>query len=175
MESRRLPVNFALACYRHFIRDQILRSRLFLTCIISASAVAACTFWGGSSWDEVARATAPGGLIDAVLIERNGGATTSFGYEVFVVPSGSAVQRDTPGAVASLYGAVRNDNAYGVNLRWQAPGVLAIEYRDAHRAGLNDSVVTVAGQRVRVALRPGVSDPTAPSGGMLWNRQGRSH
>ena len=172
--GRRPLLNSALAGYRHFIRDQSLRSWLYLACcILSAGALAACTVWGGSSWDEVARATAPGRLVDAVLIERNGGATTSFGYEVFVVPSGGAVERDAPGAVASLYGSVRNDHAYGVNLRWLAPGALALEYRDAHRAAVNDSLVTVAGQPVRVALRPGVSDPTAPSGGMLWNRKGR--
>lgn len=150
-----------------------MRLRLYLACLLSAGTLAACTLWGGWSWDEVARATAPGGLVDAVLIERNGGATTSFGYEVFVVPAGRAVERDATGAVASLYGAVRNDHAYGVNLRWLAPGALALEYRDARRAGINDSLVTVAGQPVRVVLQPGVSDPAAPGGGMLWNRKGR--
>jgi hypothetical protein len=37
------------------------------------------------SRDEVARVASPDGRVEAVLIETNGGATTSFGYEVHVV------------------------------------------------------------------------------------------
>ncbi|MBL8397465.1 MAG: hypothetical protein JNL84_04855 [Candidatus Accumulibacter sp.] len=37
---------------------------------------------GEPSKDEVARVVSPSGNIDAVLFETNGGATTSFGYEV---------------------------------------------------------------------------------------------
>jgi hypothetical protein len=35
---------------------------------------------GEPSKDEVARNTSPTGKVDAVLLETNGGATTSFGY-----------------------------------------------------------------------------------------------
>lgn len=45
------------------------------------------------SFDEVSRVTSPSGKVDAVLVERNGGATTSFSYEVFVVPKAKSVAR----------------------------------------------------------------------------------
>ena len=51
--------------------------------IWSASAVLS---FACSSGDEVARVPAPSAQVDAVLLEWNGGATTSFGYEVFIVP-----------------------------------------------------------------------------------------
>jgi len=40
---------------------------------------------GEPSKDEVARDTSPTGKVDALLLETNGGATTSFGYEVYIV------------------------------------------------------------------------------------------
>src|SRR6267142_6719220 len=64
------------------------------------------------SFDEVARVPHPNANVDAVLVETNGGATTSFGYEVFIFPRGQKPKRSDH-AVASLYGAGRNDHAYG--------------------------------------------------------------
>jgi hypothetical protein len=52
-----------------------------------------CTF------DEVARATNPSGKVDAVLVERNGGATTSFGYNIYVGDSASR-NLNTPARLA---------------------------------------------------------------------------
>ena len=121
------------------------------------------------SWDEVARVQSPDAARDAVLIERNGGATTSFGYEVFVVPRDHAVKKGATGALASLYAATRNAQAYGVNLRWQARDTLAVEYLSARDAVVHDSALTRRRDAVRVVLRPGVRDPDAPSGGMRYN------
>jgi hypothetical protein len=47
--------------------------------------ITACLLMGASR-DEVARASSSAGDLDAVLVETNGGATTSFGYFVYVVP-----------------------------------------------------------------------------------------
>jgi hypothetical protein len=33
------------------------------------------------------------------------------------------------------------------------------------------AVAEVTGERVKIVLRDGISDPTAPAGGMLYNRQ----
>ena len=44
--------------------------------------------FGEWSFDEVARVLHPQANVDAVLVETNGGATTSFGYEVFVLSRG---------------------------------------------------------------------------------------
>ncbi len=132
-----------------------------------------CLDLGEPSWDEVARAPAPSNAIDAVLIETNGGATTSFGYIVYVVPRGQPPDVRATQPVARFYGAWRSDSAYGVSLTWQDSTHLSLDYLEARDAELQDSLVTVAGRVIRVSLRAGISDSTAPSGGMLWNKQGR--
>jgi len=67
------------------------------------------------SRDQVSRVASPSGDFVATVIEINGGATTSFGCEVRIARKGFNFEGTE---VASLYGAVRNDRAYGVNLRW---------------------------------------------------------
>ena len=148
--------------------DRALKRSAATTAVVGLSLVLTGCF--GSS-DEVARVTSPSGNIDAVLVELNGGATTDFEYEVFVVPVRESTRRHK--RVAFLYGAVRNENAYGVNLRWTTPSNLSLEYLRARREDLPLSQVAVAGQRVAVSLRSGVNDPKAPPGGMLYNLQGR--
>ena len=140
--------------------------RLLLLLALSITAISCDPF--GWSFDEVARATSPSGKVDAVLVERDGGATTSFGYNIYVVPKGKSVwKRDAE--VAKLYGAVRNENAFGVNLKWEGANNLAAEYLSARSAEVLKESVEVAGEQVTVMLRPGVNDPSAPAGGMLYN------
>lgn len=139
-------------------------------------ALGACSAGSGSSWDEVARVRAPDGGADAVLIETNGGATASFGYHVYVVAHGAAVPRTAQGAAseaAYLYGATRNEDAYGATLRWVGVDTLAVEYHEARSDTLLHRAVTLAKRTVHVVLRPDVPDPGAPPGGMLYNLQGR--
>ena len=139
----------------------------------SAVLVTACDITGGASHDEVARAKSPDGLVDAVLVETNAGATTSFGYEIHIVPSGGSPSASSE--IAFLYGAVRSQEAYGANLRWGSPTSLAIEYLSARSAELKQPSVSVAEHEIIVQLVDGVSDPNAPPGGMLYNLQGRPH
>jgi hypothetical protein len=73
--------------------------------------------------------------------------------------------------VASLYGAQRNDSAYGVNLRWAADKRLTIEYLKARQEELTNSGPEIAGEHITVTLKSGIEDPGAPPGGMLWNLQ----
>lgn len=128
-------------------------------------------FSSGVSEDEVARVRAPNGRLDAVLLERNAGATTSFGYKVYVVPAG-ATARGTEAAF--LYGAVRNSNAYGANLHWLSGDHLGIEYLQTKTGELKQPKVTTRdGSFVFVSLQPGVTDPSAPAGGMLYNLRGK--
>jgi len=122
------------------------------------------------SKDEVARVCSPSVKLDAVLIETNGGATTSFGYQIYVVEHGA---QPSGAPSAFLYGAVRNQHAYGANLRWANDSSLVIEYLTAKSKKINKSVLSVGGQSVQIALQDGVSDPSAPSGGMLYNMRGR--
>ena len=145
--------------------------RVASLCVVWFAVGAAGCESGGWSWDEVVRARSPDASRDAVLIERNGGATTSFGYEVFVVPHDAQVREGARGAVASLYAATRNAQAYGVNLRWLADDSLGVEYLHAREALVHDAAVGHRPDRLRVVLRAGVEDPGAPSGGMQYNRE----
>ena len=71
--------------------------------------------------------------------------------------------------LARLYGAVRNENAYGANLKWISDNELVVEYLEARDQTLGRASVSVAGRAIKVSLRSGMSDPTAPAGGMLYN------
>ncbi len=154
-----------------------VRMRLLPSCLLTlVLALGGCIASSGYSWDEVARVRAPDGRADAVLIETNGGATTSFGYHVYVVAPGAAVPRTArgePGEAVRVYGATRNANAYGATLRWAGADTLAVEYHEASSDTLLHRAVTLAQRTVQVVLRPGVADASAPPGGMLYNLQGR--
>ncbi len=117
------------------------------------------------SRDEVARQTSPDGKIDAILFETNGGATTSFGYEVELRAKNSS--RGT--IVASLYGAERSASAYGVNLKWTNEHELVLEYLSSRAESLFQPQEKIAGRQVIVSLRRGVEDLSAPGGGMVFN------
>jgi hypothetical protein len=123
--------------------------------------------------EEVARVPSPSGLLEAVLIESNGGATTSFGYRVIVTRPGWHWRTGTE--VVSLYGAIRSESAYGANLVWQNDDALSVEYLSARREKVVRPTASIAGHEVATTLRPGIDDPGAPPGGMLYNLQGRAH
>jgi hypothetical protein len=134
------------------------------------------TFWAVGCKEyspsyEVAHAASPNGSLEAVLTETNGGATTSFGYEVSVGTMGAK----TLTKVASLYGAVRNEQAYGVNLSWSGDHLLRIQYLRAKAIQNVSRSVTVGGQQIDIELQSGVVDPTAPSGGIHYNQSKQSH
>ena len=115
---------------------------------------------------EVARAPSPSGAVEAVLFESNGGATTSFGYGVFVVEAGAQVEGPP---TATLYAAVRSDSAYGVNLRWEDDRTLALVYLSARHTGSAVRSSSPRGPPIRVIFRDGIEDPEAPAGGMAFN------
>ena len=121
------------------------------------------------SRDEVARVTSPSRRTDAVLVESNGGATTPFAYFVYLVPKGAPVP--VRGEIARLIAATRNEQAWGVNLRWDGPAQLFIEYRDARDTQFLRDRVLVGTDSISIALKDGVVDPSAPPGGMLFNIQ----
>jgi hypothetical protein len=122
------------------------------------------------SKDEVSSVASPDGGLVASLVEVNGGATTSFGYSVLLAEPGLLGRRQE---VASLYGAVRNDSAYGANLRWTGANELSIEFLDAKTSEVLIARPRIAGREVAVVLRPYVRDESAPAGGMLYNLQSR--
>ena len=116
--------------------------------------------------DKVDEAVSPNGKLTAILVETNGGGTTSFGYFVQLAPSENLNKVQT---VASLYGAQRSEQAFGANLRWRSDGELAVEFMSATSADLLNASASVGGVTVRTALHSGIKDETAPAGGMLYN------
>jgi len=139
-----------------------------LAAVTAALCVVACGSGGAVGRDEVARVASPDGALDAVLMESSGGATTSFGYDVEVVPH--AGKADAAPA-ATLYGATRNGQAYGANLRWVGARELSVEYLQARWTRQQESTATVGTEKVTVVLHPGVTDNAAPPGGMAYNRR----
>lgn len=73
----------------------------------------------------------------------------------------------------SLYGAVRNQHAHGVNLSWPSPDPLHVEYLSAKSAKVNAWTQSVGIQTIHIDLREGATDDAAPPGGMLYNLPGR--
>lgn len=142
-----------------------------LICGLGMSALM-CGFSMMVSRDDVAVIVSPDKRFRAILVETNGGATTSFGYIVCIEPIGFLTSRHQ---VANLYGAGRSEQAYGANLVWAGARTLRIEYLDARIAELDDPDPVIAGERFSVQLKSGVNDESAPPGGMLYNLQGRPH
>ena len=75
--------------------------------------------------------------------------------------------------VATLYAAGRNENAYGVNLKWESDNKLVVEYLDAKVEKLLKPTVNISDKIVNIELRNGVNDSNAPPGGMLYNLEKR--
>src|SRR5258706_11291865 len=141
-----------------------MRFGLLATAIIF---IAGCA---GPQWDEVARTGSPSGTLDAVLLETSGGATTTYQYAVRLVKKDGGFSESVP--AATLVGAARNEQAYGVNLRWESSTVLRIEYQSATSTTTSQAPLIVNGIPVTVVLHPGVIDPNAPPGGMYFNLRG---
>ena len=145
------------------------RPVLHVTLAVQGCALVLLACWPDVAVDEVARVRGPSDGLDAVLLEVNGGATTSFGYRVYVVPAEAQPTDDFE--VAVLDGAARNDSAYGANLRWVGPQELRVEYQSG-RVHRYRPIIDVASRQIGVRLDSGVVDPSAPGGGMLCNLDG---
>ena len=78
------------------------------------------------SVEEVLRVSSPTDNVDAVVAEINGGATTSYAYKLYVVASGEPMPKD--GEIATLYGAIDRQCAYGFDVRWTASDSLELTY-----------------------------------------------
>ena len=74
--------------------------------------------------DEVIdRVVSPDGVVDAVLVRRNLGATTSYVYRVHIVPTGAEPEEGLERFIA--------DHVSGLEIKWQQPQLLTISYGEA--------------------------------------------
>jgi hypothetical protein len=121
--------------------------------------------------DTVVRVTSSSGRVEALLNEENCGATTSFAY---VVSLRAVASPATAGVrVASAYGAIRNDDAYGMNLVWIDENTLEVQYWQARWVTLEHSSKSIDGLTITTRMKADVRDESAPAGGMLVNIQRR--
>jgi len=144
--------------------NRVMNSGLICRTIANLTLAIVCVGCSPSvSHDEVARSTSPDGRLDAMLFEENGGATTSFGYELELGSTGSRRGEKA----ARLHGAVRNAQSYGANLHWENNSILVIERLKTKTPADVPNSVEVDGRTVQIVLNTGVEDKSAPSGGML--------
>lgn len=120
--------------------------------------------------EEVARVPSPNGRMEAIVTESNGGATTSFSYNVYVASAGSP-RPQWGGPVVKLYGAFRNEGSYGVNLKWSGDGKLTVECLEARGIKMKSPVSRVGDQTVLTNVQTGVLDTHAPPGYMARHRR----
>ena len=144
-----------------------LRMRHAYTLVASLMLTGCFDLAGSPSREEVAWANSPDGLSHAILLETNGGATTSFGYEVELHPAPH--QGEEPVPAGKVYGATRSGCAFGVNLRWVSPTELALEFAQADNIAVPETV-KVGGRSITITARSGVSDANAPCGGMAASK-----
>jgi len=69
---------------------------------------------------EINRVKSPDSLVDAVIVRTSAGATTSYGYMLYIVPSGKEPKEGNE--------VLRADNLINVALIWKEPRFLEISY-----------------------------------------------
>lgn len=75
------------------------------------------------SREEILRIPSPDSMVDAVLMRTDGGATTSFGYYLFIVPAGREPEFGYESFIA--------DHLVGEQIRWREPKFLEIQFDEA--------------------------------------------
>lgn len=122
---------------------------------------------GRQSREEVAWANSPDGRTHAILSETNGRATTSFGYivELHRAPHDGSM----PVNAGKLYGAVRSECAYGVDLQWLNASTLALRFASAKQVDV-PAFVTVDSRPIQIVVQSQRTNNAAPCGGMAANQ-----
>lgn len=132
---------------------------LCAACLVTCWTLSGCT----PEALEAARITSPDGSNDAVVLEGGVDATSPYNYVVCVVPVRKTCDKDH--AVAEIYGATRNAEAYGVDVRWASPGQLDVSYLHANKAQVLQSIGSES-SAVTLSLKDGVENAQAPPGSM---------
>lgn len=96
---------------------------LALTLVLTSG----CLDLGEPSYEEIGRVKSPDGMVDAVLVRSNGGATTSFGYSVFLVPAGTRFDERAQ-VFQPDYALFVADHQVDLELVWKEPKFLEIRH-----------------------------------------------
>ena len=108
-----------------------MRASNALFLLVLLCSMSACfSLFGDAHFEEIARAKSPDGLVDAVLVRGNAGATTPYTFSAFLVPSGSVFDQTSPSfkIERALFVA---DHQEGLELAWRAAKFLEIRYAKA--------------------------------------------
>ena len=127
---------------------------MFLTLVLTLVASA-------GSEVESSRVRSPNGALDAVLVERDGGAATQFLYDIYIVKRGAEYSGSS--SVMQLYAATQNSRYPGATLKWTDPTELEIDYFCAESMQVYYGWINVDGQTVHIVWRAGVSNSPAPT------------
>ena len=73
--------------------------------------------------EEISRFTSPDSKVDAVLMQTNGGATTSYGYFLHIVPKGKSTKKGDE--------IFRADRVEGLIFKWIKVTQLEIKFKKA--------------------------------------------
>ena len=82
-----------------------------------------CDRLTGCQQQEVLRVKSPDQQVEAIVVERDCGATTSASKSIFLAPTGMEPNSDSPVFFA--------DKIDGLDVQWQGSKVLAVEYTQA--------------------------------------------
>jgi hypothetical protein len=82
--------------------------------------LAGCNF---VSREEILRVESPDSVVEAVLVRTNAGATTAYGYFLYIVPKGKPVSEKTE--------VLRADHAEDMAILWGAPKELHVFPKEA--------------------------------------------
>ncbi|SRR6266567_1409658 len=107
----------------------VLRAPVILAVAVLLS-LASCAIVGDCSYEELARVMSPDGVVDAVWIQGNCGATTDYSLHLFVVPAKTPFSGAT-GLFDLKFSQLNADHVSGLRVEWPEPQLLSIAYSEA--------------------------------------------
>ena len=82
------------------------------------------------SFEETSRITSPDGVVEAVAVTGNCGATTPISLSTYIVPSGTPYDATDP-RFQSDYSLFSVDHFDGFDMHWDQPRLLVLHYKIA--------------------------------------------
>lgn len=117
-----------------------MRYRRFGATLIAVLALLSASACASFEWvyEEKDRSTSPDQMVDAVIVEGNGGATTSFVYWVYIVPKGLKFDKDATSFDRDR-AVFSGDHFADFKVVWKEPKLLEIKYKQARISQFRNS------------------------------------
>lgn len=164
-----------------FTSGRLRRLSALCTALSAAVLLGAC---GLCAQDEVARVPSPDGVLEAVVVRLNCGATTNYGYSVYLVAKGRIVAERVDWPVIKRTRVAFIDNAskessissekyawaHGLDVHWLAMDQVAIEYSSARKSTVEPTFVA-DDRTVHIEIHEGIEYPSLEIDRPLVNRE----